>query len=144
MNLSNESVATIATVGTAFASALIWFVRFVQPIIADKRNEAAFKEIGRLGTIGASAAAFSYFKALEAARSPTSDGGKAVTPAEQKLALKAGVDEAWATLKRQAPGIIKNVISYYGDDDKAKQSLEVIVRRKAFGERLDQQMGDAP
>ena len=144
MNIPYEQVAGIATLATAISAGIIRLIFLVKPIIADKRNQAAFLEVSRLGTMGASAAVWSYLQALEAARSPSSEGGKTVTPGEQKLALKAGVDAAWGALKRQAPGTIKNVLKYYGGEEETKKAMEVIVRRQAFGERLDQQLGDEP
>ncbi len=133
-------------VGTlaAIFSALVAFWRFIKPILDDKRNQAAFVEVSRLAIMGASAAVKAYFDAIGAARASTSASGAMITPEEQKAALQVGISTAWALLVAQGPAAVQKIVGYYGGEDAVKAAIEVIIRRKAFGERIDEHLSTAP
>lgn len=124
MTWAGQIAAAIVTlvVGTLVPS--------VFAILRDERNRRAVLLVSRAGLIAASAAGKAMYDALEKARLPQSEGGKLITPAERKDIIRTGVDEGWRVVNMEAQGVIKRVLDIYGGEQKVRESIEVIVRKR--------------
>lgn len=125
-------IANIAgKIGMAVVSLVLTaLVPQVLAILRDERHRRAIALVSRAGLLASSAALKAMHDALDAAKLPTSDGGKLITPEERKAILRSGIDAGWAVVRDQAPGTLDDVLAVYGGEQKVRDSLEVIVRNK--------------
>lgn len=119
---------------TGAGGLVLGLLRMLAPVIADKRNQAAFAEVSRACFIAASAATQVMLRSLDTARSEGSDGGADVTQAELHDIAKAGAAAGMAHLRQLGPATLSNVLRFYGGEEAVGAAL-VSFAHKAVSKR---------
>ena len=125
----------IATIGAAvvpFVLPLVpLFIKTVGARIKDTNRRRAFEVVSQAGSVATSIAAAEINRMLEAARSPSSPGGTAITPEERNAAMAAGAAAGLRWARDQMPnGVLTDV---YGDQRTIEDCLKAKARQNLEG-----------
>lgn len=137
-----SAVGVIAAVATALAPLLPILLPLLLAHVQDSKARLALGAVTRAAIPAVSAASQTIYAAIEAAGRSDSPGGAAVTPDERRTAIAIGVARGLSVLTAD-PRTIRLVLDYYGSEDAVREALEVLIRRKALGHRLDEETGAA-